>query len=181
MAGDKYFISDQHAPYFITSTVIHWIDLFTRQIYRDIIVDSLNYCVTNKGLELYGWVIMSNHIHLLGLCHPPHGMSGFLRDFKKHTSKEFIKAIDTERESRKVWLRDKFHFEALRTKRALEYKVWKDDNHAILMTRYNAIPKLDYIHNNPVRAGLVTEPDHYLYSSARDYAGKKGLVKITKK
>lgn len=58
MSGDRYLITDQHAPYFITCTVIHWIDLFSRKDYKDIIVDSLNYCVREKSLTLYGWVIM---------------------------------------------------------------------------------------------------------------------------
>src|SRR5690606_22600110 len=128
MSGDRYLISDQNSPYFLTCTVIHWIDLFSRKDYKDIIVESLNYCVREKSLTLYGWVIMSNHIHLIGRCDPPGGMSGFLRDFKKFTSKKFITIIETISESRNDWLLDKFSFEAKRTKRADNYKIWKDDN-----------------------------------------------------
>lgn len=180
MSGDKYFISDQHAPYFITCTVIHWIDLFTRRDYKDVIVDSLNYCIREKGLVVYGWVIMSNHVHLAVQVNPPATMSGFLRDFKKFTSKKFIQAMEFTSESREEWLKDKFSFEARRTGRAENFKIWRDDNHAIDLTDIDILEKIDYIHNNPVKAGLVEYPEHYLYSSAGDYyLLREGLVKVT--
>jgi putative transposase len=73
---------------------------------------------------------------------------------------------------------DKFSFEAKRTGRAENFKIWKDDNHAINLCNIDMIEKINYIHNNPVRNGLVEYPDHYPYSSARDYIGKRGLVKV---
>ncbi|MFN3403313.1 MAG: REP-associated tyrosine transposase [Cytophagaceae bacterium] len=179
MSGDKYLITDQHVPYYVTCSVIHWIDLFTRKDYRDIIVDSLNYCIKEKNVTIYAWVIMSNHIHLAAQADPPGGMSAFLRDFKKFTSKKFIDTMDYINESRKDWLLDKFAFEAKRTRRAEKYKVWMDSNHAVDLSNINIMQKIDYIHNNPVRAGLVNNPEEYVYSSARDYAGKKGLVEVT--
>jgi len=179
MSGDKYFISDQHAPYFITCTIIHWIDLFSKPIYRDIVVQSLNYCVKEKNLNLYAWVLMSNHIHIVASCDAPGSMSAFLRDFKKFTSKKFIQAIQNSNESRSEWLLDKFAFEAKRTGRAENFKVWKDDNHAIDLSNIDIMQKINYIHANPVRNGLVFLQDHYAYSSAIDYAGKRGLVQVT--
>ncbi|MEQ8807545.1 MAG: transposase [Imperialibacter sp.] len=178
MFGSGYIIGDQHNPYFLTCTVIEWIDLFTRRDYKDAIVDSLNHCVAEKHLTIYAWVIMSNHIHLVGRCDSPGRMSNFLRDFKKFTSKKFIEIIEEIPESRKTWLLDKFSFEAKRSRRAEKYKVWQDDNHPIDLTSIDAMQKVDYIHMNPVRAGLVSSPEHYLYSSAIDYAGGKGLVKV---
>jgi putative transposase len=178
MSGDRYFITDQHAPYFITCTVIHWIDLFTRKEYRDIVVDSLNHCVKEKYLSIYGWVIMSNHIHLAVQCYSPGSMSAFLRDFKKFTSKKFIEVIKAIHESRASWLLDKFSFEAKRTGRADNYKIWMDDNHAIYLNGIDAMQKINYIHNNPVRNGIVDYPENYIYSSAIDYAKGKGLVKV---
>ncbi|MFN3403308.1 MAG: hypothetical protein ACK40G_04380 [Cytophagaceae bacterium] len=77
------------------------------------------------------------------------------------------------------WLFDKFAFKAKRTRRAEKYKVWMDSNHAVDLSNINIMQKIDYIHNNPVRAGLVNNPEEYVYSSARDYAGKKGLVEVT--
>jgi REP element-mobilizing transposase RayT len=181
MAGDNYFIRDQHAKYFLKLTVINWIDAFSRKELRDIVVDSLNFCSEAKGLDLYAWVIMSNHVHLVASCKPPHRMSDFLRDFKKFTSKKIVEMIQKIPESRKDWLLDKFSFEARRTGRARDYKFWTDGNHAIDLDNSNIdiIEKISYIHDNPVRAGLVRNADDYLYSSACDYSRKeKGLVKI---
>ena len=177
MSGDKYLISDQNAPYFLTCTIIHWIDLFTRQVYRDIICESLNYCIDHKGLEVNAWVIMSNHIHLIVKAKEGFRISDILRDFKKHTSKKMQEAILTGPESRKEWLLDKFAFEAKRTGRAEFYKIWRDENHAIDLSHIDVKEKVNYIHRNPVRASLVELPDHYLYNSAIDYAGGKGQVK----
>ncbi|MEQ8576816.1 transposase [Fulvivirga sp.] len=179
MSGDRYKIQDQHACYFITMTVVHWIDVFSRRDYKDVIVESLNYCIAHKGLNLYAWVIMSNHIHIVGKVETELGMSGFLRDFKKFTSKKIMELIQEIPESRRDWLLDKFSFEARRTGRAENYKLWKDDNHAIDMSTIDMMNKIDYIHDNPLRAGLVHEPDQYVYSSATDYAGGKGMVNVT--
>jgi putative transposase len=179
VSGDRYKIQDQQACYFITMTVVHWIDVFSRRDYKDVIVESLNYCIAHKGLNLYAWVIMSNHIHIVGKVETELGMSGFLRDFKKFTSKKIVELIQEIPESRGDWLLDKFSFEARRTGRAENYKLWKDDNHAIDLSTIDMMNKIDYIHDNPVRAGLVHEPDQYVYSSATDYAGGKGMVNVT--
>ena len=178
MSGDQYRISDQHSCYFLTSTVINWIDVFSRKAYKDILVDSLNHCVKHKNLELYAWVIMSNHIHLVARVNPPDRMSDFLRDFKKFTSKKVLEAIQTIPESRRKWFLDMFSFEARRTQRANDFKMWKDGNHAIDLQNIDIMEKINYIHNNPVKAGIVNYPEHYVYSSAVDYAGGKGLVEV---
>lgn len=180
MSGDRYRIADQNAIYFITSTVTNWVDIFTREYYREIIVDSLNYCITHKGLTIYSWVVMSNHIHLVCQVDGPLGMSGFLRDFKKFTSKAIVKAIHEIPESRRDWILNNFAFEVLKTGRAREFKLWQDGNHAIeIDASIDIWQKIYYTHNNPVKAGIVDHPEAYLYSSARDYAGMKGLVNVS--
>lgn len=178
MGGSRYIITDQHQTYFITCTIVDWIDLFTRSEYKNIIVDSLNYCIESKGLILNGWVLMTNHIHFIGRCEEPNKMSDFLRDFKKFTSKKLATAIKEIPESRRDWLLDKFNFEARKTNRAENYKIWQDDNHPIDLQEIDAYQKLDYIHDNPVKAAIVEIPEHYIYSSAIDYAGLNGLLKI---
>jgi len=106
-------------------------------------------------------------------------MTGFLRDFKKFTSKAIVEKINTIEESRRDWLLDKFGFEARKTNRAEQYKVWQDGNHPILLESSKFIEqKLIYIHENPLKQEIVENPEDYLYSSAVDYAGRKGLVKI---
>ena len=180
MSGDRYFITDQHATYFLTFTIVDWIDVFTRKDYKIIIVDSLNYCIEHKGLECFAWVLMSNHLHLIVRANPPAKLSDIIRDFKKFTSKKIIETIQTIPESRKEWLLHKFEFSAHNTGRAENYKVWQDGNHAVCLDipeRFEQ--RLNYVHQNPVRQMIVSEASEYLFSSAGDYSGKKGLVKVS--
>lgn len=65
MSGNRYKIADQNALYFVTFTVVNWIDVFTRRTYKIEVVNSLNYCIQQKGLKVYAWCLMSNHIHLI--------------------------------------------------------------------------------------------------------------------
>jgi len=183
MSGDKYFIKDQNAKYFLTFTVIDWVDVFTRKEYKMEIVDSLNYCINHKGLIVYGWVIMSNHIHCIWQAKEGNKLSDIIRDFKKFTSKRISSMIEQGAESRKVWLLKKFEFAGKRLQRIKKYKFWKDDNHAIYLDDLDTQlleQKLDYIHNNPVNAMIVKEPHEYIFSSAIDYCDGKGLVRIVK-
>ena len=102
MTGDRYKITNQEAPYFVTFTVINWIDIFTRKEYKLIITDSLNYCIAHKGLEVFAWVVMSNHIHLIIRAKPGFILSHIIRDFKKFTSKKIIETIIEIGESRRM-------------------------------------------------------------------------------
>jgi REP element-mobilizing transposase RayT len=181
MSGDRYSISNQNGIYFLTLTVVDWIDLFTRKDYSLVVTDSLNFCIKEKGLEVIAYVIMSSHIHLVCKVNEPFKLSEVLRDFKKHTSKQFIKTILEINESRKDWLLNKFAFEAHRIGRATNYKIWKDDNHAIEIGDYiDIVQKVNYIHNNPVNAMIVVNAEDYIFSSARDYSDLKGYVNVTR-
>jgi REP element-mobilizing transposase RayT len=175
----NYKFHDQERPYFVTFSVVRWIDLFTRREYKNIIIDSLKYCIENKGLQLYAWVIMSNHIHLIiGTNNKP--MQDILRDIKRHTSKAIIKAItENIQESRRGWMLWFFEREGKGNPNNEKYQFWQQGNHPIELWSNDVIDqKLDYLHNNPVTAGWVDEPEHYLYSSAKDYSGGKGLIDI---
>ncbi len=183
MSGDKYIIRDQNALHFLTFTVIDWVDIFTRKEYCFQIVDSMNYCIREKGLIVYAWVIMSNHTHCIWQAQENYKLSDIIRDFKKFTAKQIIEKIKEGTESRSVWLLNKFRYAGERSSRNKSYKFWKDDNHAIELgpSETKLIEqKIDYIHNNPVRAMIVFEPHHYVFSSARDYADEPGLVKISR-
>lgn len=144
-------------------------------------VNSLNYCIAEKGLVIYAWVILSNHIHLVITTKSDEGnISGIIRDFKKHTSKEITKAIQSIPESTKGWLLNAISKKAKRIGRATYYKLWKDDNHAITIGGkiIGIKDRINYIHDNPVRNGLVEDQCDYVYSSSKDYQAKKGLVNI---
>ena len=181
MLGDRYIITDQNALYFLTFTVIDWVDVFTRKEYKQILTNSMNYCIKEKGLIIYGWVIMSNHIHIICRAKEGYHLSEIVRDFKKFTAKTILKEIETGYESRKEWLLKKFEYAGRRLKRITKYKFWKDSNHAILLEPFDSKmidQKISYVHDNPVRAMLIENPEDYIFSSARDYCGKQGLVKI---
>ena len=167
--------------HFLTFTVIDWVDVFTRKEFKLEIVDSMNYCIREKGLIIYAWVIMSNHVHVIWQAKDGYQLSPIIRDFKKFTAKRIISLIEEGNESRKVWMLKKFEFAGKRLKRISKYKFWKDDNHAVYLDPLwpdMVDQKLNYIHNNPVKAMLVYEPHQYVFSSAIDYIGEKGLVEI---
>ena len=137
--------------YFVTSTVVDWIDIFTRPKYKHIILESLAYCQEKKGLRIYAWVLMSNHLHMIVSSGTEATASDILRDFKKFTSKRIMAELETDpQESRRelIYLHDFF------------------------------LQKLNYIHNNPVKQEIVARQEDYLYSSAVSYAGDKGLLEV---
>jgi|SRR6266536_2395753 len=178
--SSKYKFSDNDHLYFTSFAVIEWVDVFTRIEYKDIIVKSLNYCQEKKGLELYAWVIMTNHIHLI-IGSANNSLSDIMRDMKKHTSLKLKDAIENNpKESRKEWIIELFRKSGKANSNNNNFQFWQQDNHPIqLITPKFMHQKLDYIHNNPVVAGYVDKPEEYLYSSARDYYGTgKGLLNI---
>lgn len=157
-----------------------WVDIFSRKIYKDIIVESLKHCQINKGLNIFAYVIMSNHIHLL-VNTENQNLSCIIRDFKKYTSKKIIETIQTGPESRKDWMLNLFLFEATKNSRNKNFQFWIQDNHPVEIYSNKFIKqKVEYIHNNPVRAGIVEKPWDYLYSSARNYAGLDALIDVIK-
>lgn len=177
--SSQYSIRNQDEVYFLTLTVVDWIDVFTRREHKLLLVDSLKYCQENKGLVIYGWCLMSNHLHLLAAVAEGHSLSDILRDLKKFTSKKIVSAIQTEPESRRDWMLYRFQFAGKFKPNVKEYKFWKDGNHAVECHSYSFLmEKLNYIHQNPVRAMIVDKPEHYLFSSAMNYAGVKGLLKV---
>ncbi len=168
--------------YFTTTTVIDWVDVFTRPMYKHIILESLAYCQESKGLVIYAWVLMSNHLHMIVGCKEDDmDISSILRDFKKYTSKKVIAAIsENQEESRSRWMLDRFLYAGKYDNRTKTLHFWQEGNHIEHIYSIDfLLQKLNYIHQNPVRQEIVERPDEYLYSSARDYAGMKGLLNIT--
>ena len=173
-----YQIKDQEALHFLTFQIVDWVDIFTRRIYKDIIIDSFKYAIDNKGFQLFAYVIMSNHIHLI--AHNNYGnLSDNIRDIKKFTSKKIVETIYEIPESRKDWVINRFKFNASHRKTNKTYQVWTHENHAIILYSNKFIrDKIEYIHNNPVRAGIVEKPEDYIYSSARNYASLEAPIDI---
>ena len=179
MSSETYRIAKQDAVYFLTFTVVEWVDVFTRQSYRSIIAESLDYCRKHKGLKLYAWCLMTNHMHLVCSIELPFRMTDFLRDFKKFTAKAVLDQIQTMAESRRDWLLYRFEFAGKFDNRIEKYRFWQDKSHPVELTTTEMIDqRINYIHENPVRSGLVARSEEYLYSSARNYAGLSSVVEI---
>ena len=167
----KYKAMTTEDAYFITITTVGWIDVFTRLNQKYNIINSLKYCQENKGLEIYAYCLMHSHLHLLCKATAGFLLSDVMRDFKKHTSKQIIKTIIDQPESRREWLLDYFQKSCEHLKREQQYKVWQDGYHAeIVETNWFIKQKVNYIHNNPVKDKIVTLPEDYYFSSARNYA-----------
>ena len=167
--------------YFITMTVVDWIDVFTRQNHRESIIESLKYCQNKKGLIIYAYVIMSNHIHIIIDTKDEIPLKDIIRDFKKFTSKKNITQIQNEPESRRDWILKLFEDEAKESGKHKYFKLWKDGNHAIeVYTEKFVWDKINYIHNNPVRAGLVKNQWEWIYSSASNYQDEESILEVFK-
>lgn len=163
-------ITDQSGYYFCTFTIVQWADIFTRQVYRDLVVAGFNHCIDHKGLRVHAYVFMSNHIHCI-LSADRGNLSGILRDLKSYTAKQIYMEIQHGPESRRDWLTLVCQYAAGGHNRNIHFQIWSHDNHPVsLFSSAFVRQKLDYLHLNPVKAGWVAEPQHWLYSSAADYA-----------
>jgi putative transposase len=181
MSQDGYKIRNQNAIHFITFSVVQWVDVFTRSYYSDIVIESLKYCQKEKGLRIHAYCIMPNHIHMIVSAKVGYQLSDIIRDFKKYTSKKIVTAIEhNEKESRKDWMLWIFKSAGTTNERNNEYQFWQQDNHPVECdTNEITETRLKYVHENPVRAGIVLEPYWYKYSSAIDYyTNEKGLLEI---
>jgi putative transposase len=182
MKDGGYRIRNKKEIHFLTFATVQWVDVFTRKDYRDIVIDSLAFCQEAKELLLHGWCLMSNHLHLLASS-PKGLLSEILRDFKKYTSNKIINAIvNNKYESRRDWMLPIFRQAGQSNSRNTNYQFWRQDNQPKeCYSNAFTVQKLNYIHNNPVEACIVSKPEHYLYSSARDYINHEhcGLLKMS--
>ncbi|MGB4413501.1 MAG: transposase, partial [Paludibacter sp.] len=159
---------------------VEWIDVFTRNENKDILLDSLRYFQQEKGMEIYAWCVMTNHVHLILSSIKNEKPELILGSFKRFTSNAIVAAIkENPQESRKESLLKQFEEAAEKSSNVNQYQLWRHDNKPIELWSNKVIDeKLNYIHNNPVEEGLVFRTEHYVYSSAIDYAGEKGLLDI---
>jgi len=174
-------ILKQDACYHLTLGIIDWTDIFIRPVFKQVIIESLNYFVSKRGLVLYGWCLMTNHLHLLAQPEKSFNLSLLIKDFKKFTTRIILDDIDAEPEARRTWILKNFR-EAAKSSRQMErFQVWQEKINPIEIDMENLgllHEQLDLIHNTPVRERVVSKAEEYLHSSARDYFGMNGLVNI---
>lgn len=175
----KYKFNNQEGLYFVSFAVVYWIDVFIRHDYFITVTDSLNYCRKNKGMEIYAWCIMPSHVHLVFRANN-NNPGVLLKEFKTFTSKKLQQAIfENSRESRKEWMLWMMEKAGSKNSNVTHRQFWQQHNQPIeLWSPEVTDQKIDYIHQNPVEAGFVSEPHHWKYSSATDYSGGKGLLEI---
>jgi len=176
----NYKFYNPEGVYFVSFAVVEWLDVFTRTEYKNILIESLEFCQKNKGLEIFAWCIMTNHVHLIFRSIEGQKPELLLGDFKRFTSNAIIQAIrQNYKESRKEWLLEQFEKAGSKSSNVNKFQFWRHDNKPIELWSNKVIDeKINYIHNNPVEEGLVFHPEDYMYSSARDYSGEKGLLDV---
>ena len=161
--------ADENLPYFCTITVLDWIPVLIESRYIDPIIESLSYCRANKGLQLFAYVVMPNHLHMIAAANDLHEV---MRDFKRFTSRRIHERLVADgRETVLNWLERAAH-EARRARG--EFSFWEDGFHPQAIYTTDVLDqKLRYLHENPVRKGLVRSPEDWWFSSAGWYAGQE--------
>jgi len=175
----KYKFYNKEGLYFVSFATVYWIDVFVRDEYFEVIRGSLDYCRKNKGMEIFGYCIMTSHIHLI-ISARDSNPGDLLRDFKSYTSKQLQNQIaKNNEESRREWMVWMMKRAGQKNSNIKNSQFWQQHNKPIELWSPKVIDqKMDYIHENPVVAGFVSEPEHWKYSSAIDYSGGQGLLEI---
>ncbi len=176
----RYKFTDNEELYFVSFAVINWIDLFIRNEYKEVLVNSIQYCQQHKDLDLYAYCIMTSHVHLI-IGSRGNAMSNIMRDLKRHTSEELRKSIQQNpRESRREWILQMMNDAGKQNSNNKGFQLWQQDNHPIALSTEKIMhQKLDYLHDNPVEAGFVEKEEDWLFSSAKQYyTGLKGMIDI---
>ncbi|MGB0868512.1 MAG: transposase [Flavobacteriales bacterium] len=156
--------------YFVSFAVVFWISVFIRDNYSEIIIRHLKYAQKHKGLVLYGYCIMPNHVHLI-FSSETNEPAKLLQSIKSSTSKEILTTIESnDTESRKEWMLWMFQHAVKKYNKTSKHQFWRNNNKPIELWSNKVFDqKLEYIHNNPVEEGFVEKPYFWKYSSARNY------------
>ena len=175
----NYKFHNKSGLYFVSFATVNWIDVFTRHIYFSVLAESISYCRKEKGMELYAYCFMPSHVHFI-FRSANEQPSELLRDFKRYTAKKIIEAIENNpQESRKEWLLWMFERAGKKNAGTSKNQFWQHHNKPIELWSEKVIKqKIDYIHNNPIEAGFVTNVTDWKYSSARNYQDDNTILEI---
>lgn len=173
MARSRYKLIDSQVPHFVTATVVNWLPLFGSRTVQHILLDSLRFLIQHERLALYAYVLMENHLHLVASSLD---LSKEMGDFKSYTARQIIDFYQ-QRNARHILAQLALHKKDYKSDRT--HQLWQEGSHpqhilSIEMMRQ----KVTYIHNNPVYRGWVDSPEGWRYSSARNYAGRPGLLPV---
>ncbi|MDA0659079.1 MAG: transposase [Planctomycetota bacterium] len=171
MTRSRYRFGDEHYPHFMTSTVVAWLPVFSYPEFANVILESWRFLQTQRDIEILAWVILENHIHWIGVGPK---LSRRVSEFKSFTATSILKLIE---QNGKMTLLQQFQYFKLKHKVDQQHQFWQEGSHPkMIETEEMMWQKIEYIHNNPLRRGYVDDPVHWRYSSARSYAGQRGLL-----
>ena len=149
-------------PQFYTATILEWKPLLMQDKYKDVLIESLRFLVTENRIKLYAFVIMVNHIHLIWQPLQEYTPESIQHSFMSFTAHQF--KMDLKENHPQVLE----HFKVKAKDR--QYQFWERNSLGIdLFSEEVFMQKLEYIHWNPVKAGLCKLPEEYYYSSAKFY------------
>ncbi|MEX0722527.1 MAG: transposase [Gracilimonas sp.] len=174
MGRSRYKIYEEHYPYFITSTIKDGLPLLSKPELAQVVLESLTYLQNARNVQLYGYVIMENHFHAV--------VKGEDLAKKLRLTKSFMARmmVDVMIENGNSKLLSQIAFRKLRHKLKSDYQVWEEGFHPKqLFNNELLVQKLEYMHYNPVKAGFVERPEHWRYSSMKNYLGQEGLIPVT--
>ena len=173
MPRSRYRFIGDDAPYFMTMTINHWLPVFTRPATVEVLYDAWRWLTLHEGLRLHGYVILENHLHLVAAAQD---IGSVARRFKSFTARQIIDHLTAAKALRLLELLALFK---RRHKTQSEHQLWEEGSHPQRIEANVVMrQKLDYIHYNPVKRGYVDLPEHWRWSSARNYAGQPGLIDV---
>ena len=175
----KYKFHDNDKLYFISFAVVNWIDIFIREEYKQELIKSWQYCIENKGLQIYGWCIMTSHVHMI-IGTTGKNLDDIVGEMKSYTSTQFKKIIkDHPQESRKEWMLWMMERAGKKNSNNSDWQFWQQHNKPLEIKDQEMFDTtLKYIHDNPVLAGFVKKAEDWKYCSAADFCGLKGLINL---
>jgi len=173
MSRTRYRIFDGAQPHFLTCTVVGWPPIFTRPETVRIVLDSWQFLQQNSRIEIYGYVILENHLHFISSADD---LATEVGDFKSFTARRII---DFLKERKVAFLLKQLKHHKFRHKTDREFQVWQEGSYPKqILDEEMMLQELEYSHLNPVKRGYVDEAIHWRYSSARNYAGLPGLMRV---
>jgi REP-associated tyrosine transposase len=173
MTRSRYRIFEDEYPYFLTCTVVAWLPVFARPNLVEIIFDSWRFLQKERGVRIFGYVILENHLHWIA---SGHDLSDQVSRFKSYTARRIIDGLE---QCGFATLLEELRFFKLWHKIDQAHQLWQEGSHPQQIQNDEMMTqKLEYMHLNPVRRGYVDDPVHWRYSSARNYTERAGLIEV---
>jgi REP element-mobilizing transposase RayT len=173
MTRTRFTFREKTAPHFLTCTTVNWMPLFSDVVNASILLESLRWLCEQGRICLHGYVLMENHIHLVAAADD---LAKQIAAFKSFTARKIIDSLQSRGAESQL---QQLAFYKCAHKQDRDFQLWQEGSHPQAVHEEDMMrQKLDYIHHNPVRRGYVDLPEHWRYSSARDYAGEPGLIPV---